>query len=201
MNITIDKLTKKYDGRHVLDDFSMTFPAGSVTTLMGESGCGKTTLANLMLGLSKPDSGIIKGIDGKKLSAVFQEDRLCEQLSAVENIRLVLSKHTEKEEVIAQLAAIGIDRAHALKPVSQLSGGQKRRVAILRAMMADSDFICLDEPFKGLDKDTKENTMNYVKKAIRGKTVLLITHDSKEAEFFGGDLIELLPEAARAKKH
>ncbi len=201
MTIAVKRITKIYDGRSVLDNLSMVLPEGKVTALMGKSGSGKTTLANLMLGLVKPDGGKIEGLAGKKLSAVFQEDRLCEHLSAVENVRLVISGRADRGEITKQLNALGIDRSHALKPVNQLSGGQKRRVAILRAMMAESDFICLDEPFKGLDKDTKENTMNYVKNAVNGKTVLLITHDKNEAEYFGeagslaklSDGIEILP--------
>lgn len=201
MTVSVDGITKKYGGKNVLDNLNMTLPEGKVTALMGKSGSGKTTLANLMLGLVKPDGGKIEGLEGKKMSAVFQEDRLCEHLSAVENVRLVVSGRVGKEEIIKQLEALGVDRSHAVKPVNQLSGGQKRRVAILRAMMAESDFICLDEPFKGLDSDTKENTMSYVKNAVRGKTVLLITHDKNEAEYFGeteslselSDGIEILP--------
>ena len=79
------------------------------------------------------------------------------------------------------------------KPVSQLSGGQKRRVTIVRAMMAESDFICLDEPFKGLDVETKEKVMEYVKRKVEGKTVLLITHDIAERHFFDGDHIGIMP--------
>ena len=74
----------------------------------------------------------------------------------------------------------------ARKPVNQLSGGQRRRVALARAMAAESDFVCLDEPFKGLDKETKQKAMEYVKERGKGKTILLITHDMEEAEFFGG---------------
>lgn len=201
MTIYVDGITKKYGGKNVLDNLNMVLPEGKVTALMGKSGSGKTTLANLMLGLIKPDEGKIEGLEGKKLSAVFQEDRLCEHLSAVENVRLVVSGRASKEEIIKQLEALGVDRSHAVKPVNQLSGGQKRRVAILRAMMAESDFICLDEPFKGLDSDTKENTMSYVKNAVKGKTVLLITHDKNEAAYFGeteglselSDGIKILP--------
>jgi NitT/TauT family transport system ATP-binding protein len=194
MTIKVNQLTKSFDGKKVLNNLTVTLEGGRVTSLMGASGSGKTTLANILLGLLQPDSGTIEGLTGKKLSAVFQEDRLCEQLNALENIYLILKKEIDCHEIMKQLEAVGLDDGLGRKPVHQLSGGQKRRVAILRAMIAESDFICLDEPFKGLDKETKEKSMAYVKKAIEGKTVLLITHDVQEADYFGGTRIELLPE-------
>lgn len=194
MTIRVNQLTKSFDGKKVLNDLTVTLEGGQVTSLMGASGSGKTTLANILLGLLQPDSGTIEGLIGKKLSAVFQEDRLCEQLNALENICLVLKKETDCRKIINQLEEVGLGQELRKKPAYQLSGGQKRRVAILRAMIVESDFICLDEPFKGLDKETKERTMTYVKKAIKGKTVLLITHDVQEADYFGGNRIELLPE-------
>lgn len=189
--VTVNNLSKSFGEKKVLEGLSVTLEQNRVTALMGTSGCGKTTFANLLLGLLQPDSGTIEGLSGKLLSSVFQEDRLCQQLSAIGNVRLVLNNKVTTTFVMQQLAAVGLDEDSATKPVRQLSGGQRRRVAIVRAMMADSDFICLDEPFKGLDKATKENTMAYVKKSVEGKTVLLITHDNHEAKFFSSQQIEL----------
>lgn len=191
MGIRIEGVTKSFSGKKVLDRFTAVLADGQITVLTGSSGSGKTTLAYLLLGLSRPDSGSIKGLTGKRLSAVFQEDRLCEQLSGIGNVRLVIKKNMEDADLLAQFAEVELTADDAKKAAGQLSGGQKRRIAILRAMLAESDFICLDEPFKGMDKETKEKTMAYVKKAVAGKTVLLITHDSGEAEYFGGQRIEL----------
>ena len=193
MEIKINGVTKSFDGKKVLDRFTAVLPDGQITVLTGASGSGKTTLAALLLGLERPDAGSIEGLTGRHLAAVFQEDRLCEQLSAIGNIRLVVRKKTEPAGLLAQFAEVDLTADDARKAAGQLSGGQKRRIAILRAMLADSDFICLDEPFQGMDRDTKEKTMAYVKKAIAGKTVLLITHDSSEADYFGGNRIELSP--------
>ena len=186
MDIRINELTKSYNGKKVLDKLTALLPDGEITVLTGASGSGKTTLANILLGLEHADAGKIEGIDSTRLSAVFQEDRLCEQLTGLGNIRLVMGQKAETKELLTVFAEVGLTEDDAKKPVRELSGGQKRRITILRAMLAESDFLCLDEPFQGMDKDTKEKTMAYVKKAIAGKTVLLITHDSREAEYFGG---------------
>lgn len=186
MKIVVKNLTKIYGNKKVLNDLSITLEDGQVTSLMGASGSGKTTFAHILLGLIPPTYGTIEGLSEQRLAAVFQEDRLCEQLSIMGNIRLVLKNKIDDEEIFKHMREVDLEEESAYRPVSQLSGGQKRRVAILRAMIAESDFISLDEPFRGLDKDTKEKTMYYVKKSIKGKTVLLITHDHQEVQFFGG---------------
>lgn len=191
--ITIKNLTKNFDNKKVIDDLNVVLKDGRITTMMGASGCGKTSFAMMLLGLIKPDSGTIEGLEDKRLSAVFQEDRLVEHLSAMANIRLVVKKDISDSDIQEQLAAVELEGELIQKPVSQLSGGQKRRVTIVRAMMAESDFICLDEPFKGLDVETKEKVMEYVKKKVQGKTVLLITHDIAERQFFDGDYIGIMP--------
>ncbi|MGI6250626.1 MAG: ATP-binding cassette domain-containing protein [Anaerolineaceae bacterium] len=191
--ITVKNLTKNFDNKKVIDDLNVVLKDGRITTMMGTSGCGKTTFAMMLLGLIKPDSGTIEGLENKRLSAVFQEDRLVEHLSAMANIRLVSNKDVSDSDIQKQLALVELEGELIRKPVSQLSGGQKRRVAIVRAMMAESDFICLDEPFKGLDVGTKEKVMEYVKREVEGKTVLLITHDNAERQFFDGDHIGVLP--------
>lgn len=191
--ITVSNLSKSFDEKKVIDDLSVVLKEGRVTTIMGTSGCGKTTFAMILLGLMAPDAGSVKGLEGRRMSAVFQEDRLVEHLSAVENIIMVLGKNHNEDEIVRQLAAVDLSGALITKPTSQLSGGQRRRVAIVRSMMAESDFVCLDEPFKGLDVDTKQKVMDYVKKSIKGKTVLFITHDIDERKYFEGDYIGVIP--------
>ncbi len=191
--IIIKNLTKQFDDKKVIDNLDMRLKEGHITIVMGTSGCGKTTLAMMLMGLVHPDSGTIRGLEGKRLSAVFQEDRLIEHLSAVANVKLVTEGISDLDEIRRQLAEVGLEGELVRKPVSQLSGGQRRRVAIVRAMMAKSDFICLDEPFKGLDAETKQKVMEYVKTSINGRTVLLITHDMEERRFFDGDYIGAIP--------
>ena len=122
---------------------------------MGPSGIGKTTLAKILMGLTKPDKGRIEGMTGRKLAAVFQEDALIEHWDAVKNIQLVCQGSISREMIQDEFDCIGL-KDYNDKPVSQLSGGMRRRVAILRSIMAESDFIIMDEPFKGLDDGLKE---------------------------------------------
>ena len=188
MDIVISDLVKSFGDNLVLDRFSAEIKKGAVTCLMGPSGCGKTTLINILMGLLEADSGTVTGVPQLK-SAVFQEDRLCESFNAVSNVALVCGKKADKGEIKAQLECIGID--DFVKPVGEFSGGMKRRVAVVRAIMAESDILFLDEPFKGLDEDTKRETMQYVKDNIGGRTVILVTHNIDEVEELGGTLIRM----------
>ena len=182
-DIVIRGLSKAFDGKQVLRDFSTVLPAGQVTGLMAPSGAGKTTLLRILMGLEMPDRGTITGLQGLRLSAVFQEDRLCENLNLVSNLRLVtptLSQSAAEEA----LTAVGLtDCLH--QPVRELSGGMRRRVAILRALLAEYDLLFLDEPFKGLDRETKEVVMADTRRRCDGRTVLFVTHDPTELEAMG----------------
>lgn len=182
-NITLTNLCKSYGGNQVLKDFSAVICAGEVTCVMAPSGRGKTTLLRILMGLEQPDSGVVHGLKGLRSSAVFQEDRLCENLSPVSNIRLVCPRRRH-QHITAALGAVGLSGC-AAQPVRELSGGMRRRVALLRAMMADYDILFLDEPFKGLDTETKAAVIEYTRQQIAGKTVLLVTHDREEAQALG----------------
>lgn len=187
-DLVLTNITKSYGDRLVLEDLSMVFPAGSTTCIMGPSGCGKTTLFNLITGTIKADSGTISGVPDR-LSIVFQEDRLCESFSAISNIRLVTGDRMSDEEILQHFEELGIADS-AYMPVSNLSGGMKRRVTIARAICYDSELILLDEALKGLDDERRHLTMDYIKKHSQGKTIICITHDPKEAEHMGGTLID-----------
>jgi NitT/TauT family transport system ATP-binding protein len=189
--ITLRGVTQRFGDEVVLDGLDLDLVDGGVTALMGPNGAGKTTVARLLLGLAVPDGGVISGLGGRRRAAVFQEDRLCEQLTAVGNVRLVLDRATRASAVMEELRRVGLDGESLAKPVRDLSGGQRRRVAIVRALMADADLIVLDEPFKGLDTEAKTLVMSYVRERCAHRTTLLITHDPAEAEWFGIRPIEL----------
>ena len=189
MSLKADNITKSFGDNIVLDGFSHDFTDGAVTVIMGASGCGKSTLLAVLMGIIPPDGGTVSGND-VRLSAVFQEDRLCENLTVLSNLRLVLGKKAGREALMNELAAVGLSDS-ADKPARELSGGMKRRTALLRALLAEYEILFLDEPFKGLDEDTKQTVMEYTKRKTAGKTVILVTHDREEAVFFGGEIIEL----------
>lgn len=183
------KLSKAFDGKPVLHAISHVFSEGSRTCLMGPSGCGKTTLLRLLMGLLAPDSGEVKSDRALRISAVFQENRLLEHLSAVSNVSLVTT--ASRGEIETMLRALALYDFNA--PVSTFSGGMKRRVALCRALMATYDVLFLDEPFKGLDETTREKVIRVVNESTQGKTVILVTHARREAE--GYQLLDLSPTA------
>lgn len=192
-NVRITNISKTYGDKQVLNSISKEFTAGETTVIMGASGCGKTTLLRILLGLEMPDNGEVIGMP-EKVSVLFQEDRLCEDVSAYENIALVLErkktrvqKDAQRHKIEQEAAQVGITAEDLTQNVMELSGGMRRRIALLRALLYDADCVILDEPFKGLDAATKQIVMQYVKEKTAGKTTFLVTHDAAEADFFGGN--------------
>jgi len=169
--IAFKGVSKSYGEKKVLSGFDFTAAPGSRTALEGPSGIGKTTLLRLAAGLEEPDSGTVDN-GGGKAAAVFQEDRLIPQLSARKNIRLV-SPSLSDGEIDAALLAVGLE-GEGDRPVAELSGGMKRRAAILRALLFSSGAAFLDEPFKGLDGPLKERVAAYASKRLEGRTVLFV---------------------------
>lgn len=188
-DIIIRGLRKRYGDREVLRDFSMTLPEGRVTCLMAPSGAGKTTLLRLLAGLEAPDAGTVTGLDGLRLGVVFQEDRLLNWLDAVENIRLTAPEQN-REEILKELRRFGLGDI-AGQPVAELSGGMRRRVALLRALLAPADILFLDEPFNGLDEATRAAVAHATLERIGGRTTLLITHDPDEAALLKAETLRL----------
>jgi ABC transporter. len=197
MDIKVVNINKSFNGQKVLDNISMTFKSGNITCIMGASGIGKTTLAYIMMGLLKADSGNIIGLQGKKITAVFQEDRLIEHWDAVKNIMLVCRRDFTKDYIHKNLKELGLSD-YENKPVSSLSGGMRRRVAIARALLSDYDVLIMDEPFKGLDFELKKQVIDYVVKMTKGKTVIIITHDKDEVDLLHAGLITMESKKAEA---
>lgn len=188
MDIIIKNLSKAFGEKQVLKDVDAVIKQGRTTCLMGQSGVGKTTLLNIMMGFEKADSGEIINLPQLK-SAVFQENRLCENFSVMTNIRMANDTLTD-DVIIQHLKAVGLEK-EARHPVSTLSGGMKRRVALVRAILAQKDILFLDEPFKGLDKETLANVQDYLRKNIKGLTVVMVTHQPEEAKALEADLLYL----------
>lgn len=191
MTIEAEHLFKSYDGKNVLNDFSLDISSDSSYAITGESGAGKTTFLRILLGLEKPDQGRVRLLGDYKYSrvnagVVFQEDRLCESFSAVDNVAMVsrkLSPRIAREELEKLLPADQLD-----KPVCELSGGMRRRVCIIRACIVPSDVIIMDEPFTGLDEENRKSCIRYIR-SIQGTTPLVITAHSLE----GLDFCKAIP--------
>lgn len=172
-------LCKSYGGKQVLQNIDFSLEEGKITALMGVSGRGKTTLLRILMGLEQADAGECPVMDGVRISAVFQEDRLLERLTAEGNLRFVAQRAEQVAEIPKLLQELGLgDETEA---AATFSGGMKRRLAIARALLAEYDLLVMDEPFRGLDEETKRQTMETVHRCSLGKTVLLVTHDEGEA--------------------
>lgn len=190
MSIIITDLCKSFDDNEILKNVNITLEDSSIYCLMGASGIGKTTLLRILMGLERADSGCISGIDTKNISCMFQEDRLIPDLSAIDNVRIVLRRKNNRAEVRNNLLSILPDDSLDL-PVSSLSGGMKRRVALARALSYPGKLIILDEPFTGLDKDTKLNVINYILKMRNNRTLLIATHGTDDADLLCAKIIKL----------
>ena len=188
MDIAVKNVYKSYGDKKVLTDVSAVFPAGRCICIMAESGKGKTTLLRLIMGLEAPDSGSITGVP-ERISVVFQEDRLCEEFSIAANIRMVLSRDTDMsdDDIRRLMSELAMDE-DINTPVSKLSGGMKRRVAIARAIAYDSEWLILDEPFKGLDETSREKVIGTITQ--KRKSVIMVSHNIAEAERMNATILD-----------
>lgn len=182
-------ISKSFDGTVVLNDFSYKFDRG-VYVLSEPSGAGKTTLLRILCGLEVADSGTVSKSPQAKTVMMFQEDRLLENLSVMANIMLAIQLHPKEQKQSARerikeaLCGVGLEGTEN-KPVSELSGGQKRRVALLRTLFADADILLFDEPLKGLDEALKQQVIASVKPFIESKVVIWVTHTPEEVKLLG----------------
>lgn len=182
-------LYKRFGDKAVLEDVSLTVPDGAVVCLMAPSGRGKTTLLRCIAGLGMLDSGTVTGVP-ERLGFVFQEDRLCPQLDAVENVRLVTGRAMSRPDIEVHLRELGLaDCLH--QRAAELSGGQRRRVSIARAVCYVPELLLLDEPFKGLDGAARDWTAQYLLRHRNGAAVLCVTHDRADAAALGAEIAEI----------
>lgn len=193
-SIVIRNLSKAFNGLLVLDGLDLELESGNTYCLMGASGTGKTTFLRILLGLEEPDGGTVTAEgcpEGERcMTAVFQEDRLCEAFSALDNVLLAAGKNINRETAYRELCRL-LPEESVTRPVSTLSGGMKRRVAILRALLAPSRAIMMDEPFTGLDEETKQVVIDYIKEKTKGKLLVVVTHQEDDVTALGGRLITL----------
>ena len=187
--LEIQSLTKRFGEKTLFEDLNLTVTGPAI--LWAPSGWGKTTLLRILMGLEVPTSGTVSGVG--RVGAVFQEDRLCPQLNAVQNVELVLPEGKEqyKEQIETDFLRFGLDRAALALPARKLSGGQKRRAALLRALWAESDTLLLDEPFTGMDAELVADAVNATKRLAGARPTVLVTHDRAAADLLGWPVKEV----------
>lgn len=190
MDVILRDLSKSFDKNRVLDRLNWRFPGGQISCVQGPSGCGKTTLLRLIAGLEAPDSGEIRGADGKKISAVFQENRLLENLTAEKNILLTARPGFTRTDARKLLDELGLSDT-AQRRTCELSGGMQRRVAVARALAADYELLLLDEPLTGLDDDARLRVLRRIQADLNGRTAIWITHDPDAAALLNAPVLRL----------
>jgi phospholipid/cholesterol/gamma-HCH transport system ATP-binding protein len=200
--IEIDHVTFGYDSsRTILSDVSLTFARGKVTSILGGSGCGKTTLLRLIGGVHAANSGEVR-FDGRKvdvqdkpglydlrrrLGMLFQFGALFTDLTVFDNVAFPLREQTDLKEsmirdiVLMKLNAVGLRGAANLR-ISEVSGGMARRIALARAIALDPECIMYDEPFAGLDLISMGVAANLIRTLndVTGATSLVVSHDVPE---------------------
>lgn len=180
--IKTENIIKAFGEQTVINGLTLTISPKDKLSIRGHSGAGKTTLLRIIMGLEAPDKGTVTGSNGNAFGVVFQEDRLIESLNPVANICVAGCQSVA--EAVSLLNSFGLTEEIIYKPCKELSGGEKRRAAIARALLCDCNTIVMDEPFKGIDKDTLySQVLPAVKNALDDKTLILVTHDESEAAF------------------
>ncbi len=191
--LKISNLTLSYNTKHIFKDVSCVLPKGKVLSIVGKSGCGKSSLLKIIAGIEQPQSGdvyfnntSIQGINGSA-SFMQQEDLLLPYLKIVDNVALPLriqnvQKKIAREKALQMLTQFQLTSVAHYYPM-QLSGGMRQRIALMRACIASTKLLLLDEPFSKLDTITKEECEQWSRSVWEsfGSTVVLVTHDITEA--------------------
>ena len=178
MSLEIINLSKKYTDDYVLQSFSYKFKEKGVYLIVGNSGSGKTTLMRLIAGLDKKYDGEIIGGGISNTSVAFQEYRLFDTLSALENV--YLEKIQDKQKAKGLLLNLGFTDEDSKKSIGELSGGMKQRVSIARAIFKDSPILCLDEPTKEIGKENIGRLSELIKAEAEKRLVIIITHNEED---------------------
>jgi NitT/TauT family transport system ATP-binding protein len=186
-----------------LDRLDLTVEVGSFVCLVGASGCGKTTLLNIVAGLDAPTSGTVE-ITGGRPTLIFQEAALFPWLTTAENVELALRLRgvpsRERREVVADLLELVHLSGFAAKRPHELSGGMRQRVALARALAQEAQILLLDEPFGALDAITRDLLHEELERIWRdaGLTILFVTHNVREAVRLGQRVVLLSSRPGRA---
>lgn len=205
-SLQVDGISKAFDGCMMLNDVSFTVHPGTPLCLMAPSGAGKTTLLRIIAGLEQADAGTLtcgetfgdsdpsdSTAGGSRVlpptSMMFQDNRLAGQVSALANVRLPLARGSrEWAEAPALLAALGLsNRLHS--PAGTCSGGEQRRIALARALLVPHGILLLDEPFTGLDGDTKTQAAALIRRCERDALVIVATHDECDVALLDAQVI------------
>ncbi|WP_294354878.1 ABC transporter ATP-binding protein [uncultured Clostridium sp.] len=196
MKIEIKRLCKRFGYKEIFKDFNLELTSENINCIIGNSGGGKSTLLNILAGITSKDDGEIIGVNKEDISYVFQEDRLIPWLTIRDNMELFVFNYFAKENAYDRINKIfnllNIEDVLGEYP-KNLSGGMRQRVNIARAFLKPSKLILMDEPFKSLDYKTKYLIMDNLLKVLEkeNRLVVFVTHDIDEAIFTKGKIYVL----------
>ena len=213
--IEFKSVTKEFpDGTRAVEDFSLVIPSRKTTVFVGSSGCGKTTLLRMINRMVEPTGGDIEIDDEsilkrdavklrRSIGYVMQNSGLMPHFTVIDNVATVpvlsgVPKRKAREQALALLDTVGLDRSLAGRYPSQLSGGQQQRVGVARGLAADPNILLMDEPFGAVDPIVRADLQQELIRLQRelGKTVVFVTHDIDEA-FLLGDQVVILQKGAQ----
>ena len=189
MTTWLQKVSLAFDETPVLKEFTLSLPQKGVVVLFGPSGCGKTTLIRLLAGLVEAQEGIVNR-PFTKPAVLFQEPRLMPWYTALDNVACVLPgpRAAARRQAAEWLSRVGLEQDAGKYP-HELSGGMQRRVSLARALCYDGNPLLLDEPFSGLDAETKQSAIQLVKRYAIGRLCVVVTHDPREALYLAGKIL------------
>ena len=201
--IEIQKLSKSFGRKTLFQDFNLSIEQGEYVVFSGASGCGKTTLLNMIGSLENYDSGhiLVDGLDignrknqqkylREKVGFLFQNFALMEDKTVMENLEIVKKSNRSAVSIEEVLEKVGMEGSQNSK-VYTLSGGEQQRIALARLMIKKCDLILCDEPTGSLDRENGKKIMDLIMGMNQsGKTVILVTHD-ETYKSIGGRIVEL----------
>lgn len=209
--IEFSQVTKRYGANTVVDNLTLSIPAGETTVFVGSSGCGKTTTLRMINRMVEPQEGTIT-IGGQNIADqdpyklrrsigyVMQSGGLLPHRTVLENVMTVpllngTPKQQAKERALDLLGTVGLDASLAQRYPAQLSGGQAQRVGVARALAADASILLMDEPFSAVDPIVRTELQEELLR-LQGelhKTIVFVTHDIDEALFLGDNIAVFAP--------
>ena len=209
--IEFSQVTKRYGANTVVNNLTLSIPAGETTVFVGSSGCGKTTTLRMINRMVEPQEGAVT-IGGQNIADqdpyklrrsigyVMQSGGLLPHRTVLENVMTVpllngTSKSQAKERALALLGTVGLDASLAQRYPAQLSGGQAQRVGVARALAVDASILLMDEPFSAVDPIVRTELQEELLR-LQGelhKTIVFVTHDIDEALFLGDNIAVFAP--------
>ena len=190
--LIVEGLKKSYGDLRVLDGVTFSVEDGEFVCLIGESGCGKTTMLKIIAGLERPDEGKVEFEGIERMGFVFQDDRLLPWKTVYGNILFALkASGIENGSVVREIInTVGLRGFEDYYP-KQLSGGMRQRVGIARALAVNPDLLLMDEPFASLDARTRERMQEELLRIVGDKTVVFVTHSIDEAVYLADRIVVL----------